>query len=129
MRRIAWALTARKWVRPCQEIRVCPTSFRKDSFTRSVGWNVCPEDSRVRKREATDLKSSYSSLMRRPTLDRSPCERDASIRLSSCGDIGMVAFSPQLLPLDVRCKSKLRQANWGFVVSERVLSRVLERPR
>src|SRR5689334_15405925 len=74
MRRIAWALTAMKCVLPCHETRVWSTSLRKDSFTRSVGWNVWLDDSRFRNFDARVRRSSYITDIRRRTPDRSPCE-------------------------------------------------------
>src|SRR6185436_280369 len=74
MRRIACALTAMKWVFPCQETLVWSTSLRKDSFTRSVGWNVWLDDSRLRNLEARVRRSSYIADISRPTPDRSPWE-------------------------------------------------------
>jgi hypothetical protein len=48
--------------------------LRHDSFTRSVGWNVWFEDSRLRNFDAIVRRSSYSRDINRLTPDRSPRE-------------------------------------------------------
>src|SRR6185295_13764988 len=116
MRLIAWALTAMKWVFPCQETRVWSTSLTKDSLTRSVGWKVWLVDSRLRNFDAMTRRSSYNTDISRLTPDRSPrwitdmsseiscdgCDIDPLLgsinfkyRATACAKQGGSAFDPQ----------------------------------